>query len=166
MMKMKKFGLAVMFAALCVAPAAVAAAAERKALPSFTLGAPDGTAVDSRALAVDATWLFVYVQPQCGPCDAMLARIGGDERQSAARIVIVGAGMSPEAMAALAAKYPNLKATRWLADPERRAAVPLGVRAMPTAFGLRGASIEWRLAGTVRDNKELDSILFTWLEQR
>ena len=163
---MKKMGMVVVVAAWCLASATLARAGERKALPAFAVSASDGTAVESSALAVDATWLFVYVQAQCDPCDALLARIGGNERASASRIVIVGAGMDSAAIAALAAKHPNLRASRWLADPARAAAASLGVQAMPTVFGLRGASIEWRLAGTVRDNRELDSILFTWLEQR
>jgi peroxiredoxin len=163
---MKKTGMVMVVAALCLASATVAGAAERKALPAFALTAADGNPVESSALATNATWLFVYVQAQCGLCDALLARMGSDERASASRIVIVGAGMDAAAMRALAAKYPNLQAGRWLADPERTASAPLGVQAMPTVFGLRGSSIEWRLAGTVRNNKELDSILFTWLETR
>ena len=166
MSSMRKMGMVMFAAALCVAFAAVAGAAERKALPAFTLNAADGNPVESSALATNATWLLVYVQAQCAPCDALLARMAGDERSSASRIAIVGAGMDAAAMAALAAKHPNLQASRWLTDPARTAAAPLGVQAMPTVFGLRGASIEWRLAGTVRTNKELDSILFTWLEQR
>jgi len=166
MNSMKKTGMVLFAAVLCVASAAVAGAAERKAWPAFSLSAADGKQIDSSALATDATWLFVYVQAQCAPCDALLARMASDERTSASRIAIVGAGMDAAALAALAAKYPNLEASRWLTDPARTAAAPLGVQAMPTVFGLRGASIEWRLAGTVRNNKELDSILFTWLEQR
>jgi len=167
MNSMKKMGMVLFAAALWVASAAVPNAAERKALPAFTLSAADGQPVESSALATNATtWLFVYVQAQCAPCDALLARMASDERTSASRIAIVGAGMDAAALAALAAKYPNLEASRWLTDPARTAAAPLGVQAMPTVFGLRGASIEWRLAGTVRNNKELDSILFTWLEQR
>jgi hypothetical protein len=145
---MRLIGIVMVVAALSIAPITVADAADRKALPAFALSAVDGTSVETSALAVDATWLFVYVQAHCSPCDALLARIGSDERTSASRIVIVGAGMDTGAMNALAAKYPNLQPSRWLADPERAAAAPLGVQAMPTVFGLRASSIEWRLAGT------------------
>ena len=162
---MKKMGMMIV-AALCLASPTGGWAAERKPLPAFALSAPDAAAVESSTLAVDGTWLFVYVQARCEPCDALLARIGGNERSSASRIVIVVAGMDAAGIPALAAKYPNLRASRWLADSARTAAAPLGVQAMPTVFGLRGPSIEWRLAGTVRNDRELDSILFTWLEQR
>jgi len=163
---MRLIGMTVVAAAFAVASATAVRAADRKELPAFALSAPDGTSVESAALAVPATWLFVYVQAHCAPCDALLDRMGADERKSASRIVIVGADMDASAMKALAARYPNLRASRWLTDPGRAAAAPLGVHAMPTVFGLRASSVEWRLAGTVRDNKELDSILFTWLEQR
>lgn len=166
MNRMKKIGAAVLVTALWLAAASGARAAERKTLPAFALSAADGHAIESSALATNATWLFVYVQAQCGLCDGLLGRMGSDERTSASRIVIVGAGMDAAGLAALAAKYPNLRASRWLTDSSRAAAAPLGVQAMPTVFGLRGTSIEWRLAGTVRNNKELDSILFTWLEER
>src|SRR5262249_42803441 len=163
---MRVFGMAVVVAALFLASATPVPAADRKEFPAFALSAADGTSVESATLTVQATWLFVYVQAHCAPCDALLERIAADERKSAARIVVVGAGMDPVGMTALAAKYPNLRASRWLADPGRAAAAPLGVQAMPTVFGLRAASVEWRLAGTVRNNKELESILFTWLEHR
>ena len=137
-----------------------------RALPAFTVAATDGASVESRALAVDGTWLLVYVQPRCVPCDALLARLDSDERPSASRIVIVGGGMDGDAVKALSEKYPNLKTSRWLADPERRTAAAMSIEANPTAFGLRASSIAWRLSGTVQNPRELDSILFTWLEKR
>ena len=146
---MRVIGIAVVVAALSLASTTRVRAADRRELPAFALSAADGTSVESPTLAVPATWLFVYVQAHCAPCDALLARIGSDERKSASRIVIVGAGMDAHGITALAAKYPNLRASRWLADPGRGAAAPLGVQAMPTVFGLRASSIEWRLAGTV-----------------
>jgi len=136
------------------------------ALPSFTVAATDGASVESRALAVEGTWLLVYVQPRCAPCDALLTRLDSDERPSASRIVIVGGGMDGEGVKALSEKYPNLKTSRWLADPERRTADAMAIQANPTAFGMRASSIAWRLAGTVQNPRELDSILFTWLEKR
>lgn len=163
---MKVIGMAVVVASISLASATGVRAADRREFPTFALSAADGTSVESSTLAVQATWLFVYVQAHCAPCDTLLGRIGSDERKSAARIVVVGAGMDAQAMTALAARHPNLRESRWLADPDRAAVTPLGVQAMPTVFGLRGLSVEWRLAGTVRNNKELDSILFTWLEKR
>src|SRR5262245_25157922 len=139
---MRLIGTAVVVAALFIASVGAADAADRRVLPAFTLSAPEGASIDSSALAFEATWLLVYVQARCGPCDAILARIGADERKSASRIVIVGAGMDTAAVSAVAAKYPNLQASRWLADPERAAAAPLGVQAMPTVFGLQGSSIK------------------------
>jgi len=163
---MRKIFSLVIGAVLGLAAAGAAAAAERKALPPFTLTTVDGTSVESGALAAEGTWIFVYVQARCVPCDAVLAQIDSDERAAAPRIAIVGAGMDADQMAVLAAKHPNLKSSRWLADPARAASSVLGVKAMPTVFGLRGSFVEWRLAGTVRSHKDLESILFTWLEKR
>lgn len=163
---MKLARLARLTAALLIMAGSIAAASERQPLPDFTLIATDGTTVESRTLPVEGTWLLVYVQPRCAPCDALLARIDRDERASASRVVIVVGGMDATAVAALSSDYANLRTSRWLADPERKAVAALGIEANPTAFGLRASTIAWRLAGTVRNGRELDSILFTWLEKR
>jgi hypothetical protein len=163
---MRVVRLAAIAATVCFVAVSSLAASDRKTLPAFTLDAVDGSGIESRSLAVDETWLFVYVQADCPPCDALLARIDSAPRPSVSRIVIVAAGMDAAQAGALAAKYANLRESRWLADPRAGAAVPLGVRTLPTVLGLRGSSIEWRLTGIVRDARELDSILFTWLEER
>lgn len=168
---MRPAQLARMVSALLVMAASVLSmttvmSAEQRALPSFTIAAIDGAPVTSEALVRDGTWLLVYVQPRCPSCDVLLERLDSDERPSASRIVIVGGGMDTGAVKALADKYPNLKTSRWLADPERHVVETLDVQASPTALGLRGSTIAWRLAGTVQNRRELDSILFTWLEKR
>lgn len=145
---------------------AAASAQQRRPLPAFNVTTSDGTVAEGASLAMDGTWLLVFVQPRCTPCDALLAHINSDERPAATRIVVIGGGMNQPAVAALAAKYPNMTASRWMADPEREAVQALGIKAGPTVFGLRAADIEWRLAGSVRESRELESILFTWLEKK
>jgi hypothetical protein len=139
---------------------------ERRPLPAFSVTAEDGVQVQSPALAVDGTWLLVYVQPRCTPCDALLAHMDGDERAAASRIVVIGGGMDAQAMTDMALKYPNLASSRWLADPARTAMKSLAIETGPTVFGVRRAMVEWRLAGTLRNDRELESLLFTWLEKR
>ena len=152
--------------AVALAVVASASAWERKPLPAFSVTTVEGAAVESTSLAAPGTWLLVHVQPRCTPCDTLLAHIGSDERAVADRITVIGSGMDGAAMETLAAKYPELAASRWLADPERRSAAALGIEAGPTVFGLRQRMIEWRLAGSVRGERELESMLFTWLEKR
>lgn len=149
-----------------VVAAASASAQQRRPLPAFNVTTPDGTVAEGASLAMDGTWLLVVVQPRCRPCDALLAHIDSDERPAAPRIVVIGGGMDQSAVAALAATYPNMAASRWMADPAREAVQALGIKAGPTVFGLRAAEIEWRLAGSVRESRELESILFTWLEKK
>lgn len=153
-------------ATMLVAAMATADARQPKPLPAFTVIAPDGATVESAGLAGEGTSLLVYVQPRCAPCSALLEQLDSDERDDANRIVIVGGGMDAEAVAALAPKYRNLAASRWLADPQRAGVKALAIEANPTVFGLRRGNIEWRLAGTPRLARELESILFTWLEKR
>jgi hypothetical protein len=152
--------------AAVVVAAASASAQQRRPLPPFNVTMSDGSVAEGSTLAIDGTWLLVYVQPRCTPCDALLAHIDSDERPAASRIVVVGGGMDQAAVAELAAKYPNLAAGRWVADPQREAVQALGIKAGPTVFGLRAMDIEWRLAGSVRESRELESILFTWLEKK
>ncbi len=140
--------------------------AQRKPLPVFPLTGSDGAAIESGALEMQGTWLLVYVQPRCAPCDALLRKIASDERPGVGRIVVIGGGMDLAAVTELAAKHPNLAQARWFADPERGGAKSLEVEATPTVFGLRRSTIEWRLAGAAQSGRELESILFTWLEKR
>jgi hypothetical protein len=141
------------------------AAVEWPALPPFTVTALDGTAVAGATLAADGNWLFVQVRGECGACEALLAHIASVERPAASRIVIVGTGMDQAAVAALAERYPALAASRWVADPPREVVEALAIKTAPTVFGMRKGEIHWRLAGPVRDKRELESILFTWLEK-
>lgn len=162
---MVKCAGALVVAMLLAAAAPHLSAAERATLPPFVVTALDGTAVDGATLAVDGNWLFVHVHAACGACEALLAHIDKAARPAASRIVIVGGGMDQAAVAALAARYPKMAASRWVADPPRLVAQALGLKMAPTVFGMRKGEIHWRLAGSLRDERELESILFTWLEK-
>ena len=138
--------------------------AQRGSLPPLTLAAGGGAAAEVTSL--EGPWLLVVVQPRCAPCDVVLRELDRDERPGAARIAIVGSGLDQEAIGALAGKYPNLAASRWYADPGRGTRDALQLKAAPAVLGLRGAQIEWRLVGSVEDPRELESILFSWLEKK
>jgi hypothetical protein len=152
--------------ALIVGTGAGVSAQQKRPLPAFSVVDSGGQAVASTAIPYDATWLLVYVQPRCAACDRVLKRIDADERAAATRIVVVAGGMDAAGVAELAATYPHMQESRWLADPDRSAARALGIRATPIVLGMRGGGMEWRLNGVADGGRELDSILFTWLEKR
>ena len=152
--------------ALALALGAAYPLAQLRTLPPFVAATLDDAPVESATLALDGNWLLVVVQPRCRPCDALLAHVDRDERPAASRILVVGAGMDGAAVAELKGRYPNIAQARWLADPTRDAAKALDVQTSPTVYGLRGNAVEWRLAGAIRDARELESILFTWLEKQ
>jgi len=159
-----RIGLALAAAAALAAPLG---AIERRPLPAFVVTPPDGEAIDAQALAAPAgrTWLLVYVRERCRTCDALLSHLDRDERPQAARIAVIVGGAKPDALAALAARYPNLAAARWLADADGSAARALQVESLPVVLGVRGQMIEWGLTGVLKDPSELESVLFTWLEK-
>lgn len=162
---MKRIALALAAAAALAAPLH---AIERRPLPAFTVSPADGgAAIDAPALAQPdgRTWLLIYVRERCHGCDALLSHLDSDERPEAARITVIVGGSGSDGLAALAAKYPNLAAARWLSDEDGSAARALQVDSIPVALGLRGQMIEWGLTGVLKDPSELESVLFTWLER-
>jgi len=162
---MKGIGLIVMAAAALAAPLD---AIERRPLPAFVVTPPGGgDAIDAQSLAAPEgrTWLLIYVGERCRTCDALLSHLDRDERPQAPRITIVVGGAKPAALAALAAKYPNLSAARWFADADGSAARALRLDPLPVTLGVRGRMIEWGLTGVLKAPSELESVLFTWLEK-
>lgn len=155
-----------LFAACAVAAAGAAAAQPPAQLPAFAVTRLDGHTAQSTSLASDGTWLLVYLEPKCPPCDELLDRAGRERRESLSRIVFVGGGMDANAVTELAAKHQNLGASVWVADPPRASAAALQVHASPGIYGLRGTAIEWRMAGSLHRRGALESVLFTWLEKR
>lgn len=162
---MKRICLAFAIAAALAVPLD---AIQRRPLPAFVVTPPGGgEAVDTQALVAPAgrTWLLIYMRERCDTCEALLSHLDRDERPQAARITVIVGGAKPDALAAVAAKYPNLSAARWFADADGSAARALQIDALPVTLGVRGQVIEWGLTGVLKDPSELESVLFTWLEK-
>lgn len=162
---MMRIGLALAVAAALAAPID---ATERRPLPAFSVTPPGGAeAIDTQALVAPAgrTWLLIYVRERCDTCDRLLSHLDRDERPQAARITVIVGGATPDALAALAVKYPNLSAARWFADVDGSAALALRIDSLPVSLGVRGQMIEWGLTGVLKDPSELESVLFAWLER-
>ena len=146
--------------------ASAAFAAERQPLPHFMTASLEGQPVASESLVREGAWLLIHVEADCAPCNALLARMDDDEHApSAPRIAVVVAADGARTRA-LGDRFPHLRAARWLADPTAASRAALGLRAVPTVLGLRGASVEWRFAGLSRRPGEMESILSSWLKGR
>jgi hypothetical protein len=138
-------------------------AVERKPLPPFTVTALDGTAIASAELARDGNWLLVYVRRDCGSCDAVLRAIPADTVPGLAqRVVVIIGGVTPADVQEVPAQFKGLAAAAWTTDPSGDASARLDVRGVPVVLGIRGATIEWALAGVLSNSAELQSILSTW----
>jgi hypothetical protein len=138
-------------------------AVERKPLPPFTVTMLDGTAIASAQLARDGNWLLVYVRRDCGSCDAVLRAIPADTVPGLAqRVVVVIGGATPADVQSVPEQFKGLAAAAWTTDPSNDAFARLDMRGVPVVLGMRGAMIEWALAGVLSNSAELQSILSTW----
>jgi hypothetical protein len=152
---------------LCLAAVATAVgAAERRPLPRFAVTSLEGTAVASESLPQEGAWLLIYAAPDCAPCDALIAKMDDDEHAEAASRIVVIVGADSSRARAVAGRFPDLQAARWLADPAHAGRDALRIQAQPTILGMRGESMEWRFAGVSRRPGEMESILSSWLKRR
>jgi hypothetical protein len=78
-------------------------------------------------------------------------------------LVVIVAGVTPERLREEAALYPDLSDATWLADTAGVIPQPIGQAGAPAIVGLRGAMIEWGLAGVLTDPADAKSILVNWL---
>lgn len=150
-------------AAIWLGLSAVPLATERKPLPAFTLTTAGGADAQSAELTRDGSWLFVYVQPACTPCDTLLQTIDEAEQPLvAARMVIVVGGVDATRLAAFAARFPQLTTAAWYADATR--SVPRLVKAPgpPFVFGMKQQITEWSMVGVVPDAASARSALVSW----
>ena len=115
-------------------------------------------------IVMDGSWLVVYVQPNCRPCESILA-VATHERHPGLpdRLAIVVAGATPRELQALAARFPNLPPGAWYADTDRTMFSRLRLTGVPVVLGLRGAMIEWGLSGVLPDASAVESVLASWV---
>ena len=157
---------AALAAVFILAAGSAAIAVERMVLPVFALTAGDGAAVASDRLVRPGTWAFLYVSPQCLPCESVLRSI--DPAQHPAfqrRLVVVVAGAGPAAVRDEAARYPGLADAVWLGDASNAIPRQIGHTGAPAIFGMRNDMIEWSVAGVLTDATDVQSILANWLEK-
>lgn len=163
MMKRRCLAAVAFAVALCALPAA---GSDRKQLPELRLTSADASLAATAELPSSGKWLLVYVREKCRRCDELLAHIDRQPRAEAERIVIVVGAPTADALRTVSAKYPNLSAARWYADADGSAQVALKLRGAPFVLGMNDMSVNWTLAGSLPQEAELESVLFTWLQEQ
>lgn len=160
--------LKTLFMAAAVLLTAGAAAAQDRAIPEFVVTHPDGHEVASTVMSAQPKWLFVYLTPNCRPCNTFMRAL--PKWQSAdlmARVVLVVSGPRAEARAWIEKSLPpELQSLAWYSDPDRAAAKALDLNGAPSLIGIRDGKIEWELAGVLNDPAALESVVRSWVEDR
>src|SRR5260370_14699719 len=112
--------------------AARLSAIEPVPLPALQLIGLDGQTVRTSDLPSKGNWLLIYVNPKSHFCEEMLRFMKKDQYPDlATNAVFLVAGTVDEAKA-MQAKYPDLAAASWDADPDRGAFPKLKVHGVPT----------------------------------
>jgi hypothetical protein len=138
----------VMLSVLGIA-AAVAAATPPRILPGFDVTSSDGSTKQSAQIARNGKWLLVFVKSNCPRCETLLSALESGSTQDGSRVVIIVKAQTPNALAGLKTRYPHIANAAWYADVHAAAARSLDVPASPTAFGMRGSTVAWRMTGGI-----------------
>ena len=150
-------------AVLLIAPVPLAAI-ERGPLPVLDLMTIDGNRATTSQVAMEGTWLMLYVQPGCEPCEAILKAAAQHENPGLVdRLILVVRTDTREDVEALAARHPRIARMAWYADKDSALSTRLGLSGVPVVIGLRGRTIEWSLAGVLADARAIGSVLGSWI---
>jgi hypothetical protein len=156
--------LTLVVALLC---GSVAAAADRRPLPAFSVATAGGvTTASSELVSRPGRWLLIYVTPGCLPCDRLLASLDSWDvvQQHAGRTVVLVADEPESLESRIRLLMPgSAAAVRLYADIDRRAASALGVTGAPVVVGIEDGLIDWTVAGVLNDPKTLETLVRTWL---
>ena len=143
-----------------------ASAADGRPLPSFTVVAPDGRAVQAPDLTGESRWVLVYIRP-AGPAAQKLLVSLADWQLSAEmsrRLVLLVEGPVEKAAAYLGKEAGTVPGGfSWYADPDGRAAKAIGFTGAPALLGVRDGAIEWTLTGVLNDPSKYESVVRTWI---
>jgi hypothetical protein len=112
------------------------------------------------------SWILVYVQPDCEPCNRLLAELEKAVPGSGMpRVAIVLGGMEPEPAAELRRIYPGLAGAQWVADPARKIYRRLDLPGVPVLVAGRRAVVSWTAGGVPLVGGALRSLLGVWLDR-
>jgi hypothetical protein len=135
-------------------------------LPAFSVVSPAGDSVAADALTTERQWLLVYLDPVTAPNGKLVGLLKTWQTpQLVARVVLVVEGKPADVRRWLAKELgADAPPFAWFADTDGSAARALNVVGTPTLFGVKGAGIEWTLAGVLSRVESLESIVRTWVE--
>ncbi len=144
---------------------APAGAVEPGPLPAFQVVSLDGVSTGSDRLPMPGTWLLIYVQPECFPCESLLQLFTPDQPAPLPqRLVVVVGGTAADARGVLA-KFPDLAQASWYADTLNEAFRYLQLQGAPVMLGLRRDVVEWDVIGVPADSRTMRSIVNSWLRE-
>ena len=134
------------------------------ALPDIPIMGVNGTASStSKALPSQGRWLLIHVQPNCAPCDALLARIEADAPSVVPRLVIVVAKANAAELARVSSAFELLGAAAWYSDESGAMSASLQIQEAPVVLAMNDRSIQWTLAGVLSGSQRLRDVLTGWV---
>lgn len=137
---------------------------ERRPLPQVVATRADGSQVDLPTLAQDRGWLLLVVAADAPGSqrllDALESWVAGPR---AAQIVVLLQGTKAVVGKAATQWQAKLPGAVILDDSNGTTREAIGVRAIPSVIGLRGAWVEWRIAGVLNDPEMLRAVIVSWL---
>src|ERR1051326_4963766 len=133
-------------------------------LPDIQLTAADGSTVKSTALPSQGNWLMIYVQPRNQFSDNLLRLFKKEQYPTLAQHAVIIVGGSVDDLKTAQARFPELAAASWYADPNRSAFTLMKLTGAPMILGIKQRTIAWSLSGILSDVNVAKSILNTWLE--
>ena len=156
-------GLAALLAVLILLPVNMRAD-DPAPLPDFQVLDLSGTTVHSADIVRHGKWLLVYVRAGGGPSTGLLKTLELDRfvDASTSTTIIVG-GIPAEKLGDFAGRFPLLASATWYADPMGKVMQPLDLHGAPMTIGMSDNKMSWSLAGVLRDDQRMQSVVMTWI---
>jgi hypothetical protein len=164
-MLFNRIGRASIVALLIAGACASAAAIEKRALPSFNLTRPDGTAAESTQLTAETQYVLLYVRPDCRPCDRLLALVrSANSPQFSSRVIVVVNGDANAGARYVSRQIPaDAGPVSWYADSDSSGYRALRLTGMPELIGVKDGQMMWSIAGVLNDAETVESVVRTWV---
>lgn len=135
-------------------------------LPAFEVIAADERTLNSQQIAMEGTWILLYLQQDCRLCDLILKVADSEEHpRLGERLIIIEGGVTARQLTTIAGPFSRVPQTAWHADPRLEAFERLQVPGVPAVMGMRGRSIEWTLSGVLLNSGTLESLFASWVRQ-
>jgi thiol-disulfide isomerase/thioredoxin len=139
---------------------------ERRPLPPFDLVSPSGVVVTATRFAADERWVLVYVAPNCGSCDRLLAALA----QWRTTLPVNHIAVVVESDADVARRYVDEHGIEaagfaWYADVGGAGARAMDVQRLPALAGLGNGELSWSIDGVLNQPEAVEPAVRGWLTQ-